>query len=419
MSAALRILQVHHRYRSGWGGEDSVAELEADLLRRHGHEVEQLIVSAAGLENPGALGLIATGLGTVWSRRGYGLVRAAISRFSPDIMHVHNSFPLLSPSIYWAAAKAGVPVVQTLHNFRLTCANSLLLRNGQPCQDCVGHLPWAALRHRCFRKSFWSTAAVASSNVVHRWLGTYTDKVPTYIALTSFSQSVMSRSGLPAGRIWVKPNFAADPGNSHAQRSLQFMYVGEISRHKGVHLLLQAWKNAQPEGWRLLLVGEGPDREQLQASCGADSSIVWLGRLPHPEVIALLAASRMLVLPSLCYENFPMVLLEAFSAATPVIAPSHGAFPALLSDGEDGMLFAPGSAPSLAAALQAAVCAVDSHDGTWQHWSETARRTYLAEFTPARNYMELFAIYQETIQYFHGRQRHPEHRPAAVLEPLP
>ena len=158
MTNPLRVLQIHNKYRPGWGGEDTVAALEADLLRQNGHEVERLTAWTGELEGASALDLIGAGFGAVWSSRGYSTTREAISRFSPDILHVHNTFPLLSPSIFWAAASAGVPVVHTLHNYRVTCANALLFRDNKPCQDCVGHIPWPALRYRCYGSSFFRTA---------------------------------------------------------------------------------------------------------------------------------------------------------------------------------------------------------------------------------------------------------------------
>jgi glycosyltransferase involved in cell wall biosynthesis len=377
------------------------------MLRDHGHEVECFLVSTAELDHSGVLRLLRAGFATVWSFRGYYAIKTAISRFSPDIIHVHNTFPLLSPSIFWAAKRASVPVVHTLHNFRLTCANALLLRNEKPCQECVGRFPWPALRYRCYDQSFWRTAAVVSTNVVHRWLGTFTTKVQSYIALTEFSKGIMARSGLPQDRIFVKPNFSALPAKQVPGRLPQAIFVGDISRHKGVHLLLEAWKSSAENGNRLVLIGDGPDRADLERRYSADSSVAWYGFQPHDKVIENLATSRLLVLPSLCYENLPLVALEAFSVGTPVIAPNHGPFPSFMSHQEEGLLFLPGDASSLAATLRAGL---DSPDGEWTRWSKNASIKYLREFTASCNYDQLISIYQETIECFRGTRERKKTR---------
>src|SRR5229473_6942307 len=197
----MRILQVHNKYRPGWGGEETVVALEAELLRSHGHEVEQLFAWTKELDGASAIRLFSAGLGTVWSFRGYSMMKKAIARFSPDIIHVHNSFPLLSPSIFWAADSAAVPTVQTIHNFRFACAGATLLRNEKPCQDCVGRFPWPALRHRCYQDSLPATSAVVAMNVFHKLLGTFVNKVHAYIALNEFSKEIMLRAGLPQSRV--------------------------------------------------------------------------------------------------------------------------------------------------------------------------------------------------------------------------
>src|SRR5260370_25152661 len=202
------ILQVHNKSRPGWGGEETVVALEAELLRSHGHEVEQLYAWTKELDGASAIRLFSAGLGTVWSFRGYSMMKQAIARFSPVILHVHNTFPLLSPSVFWAADKAGLPIVQTLHNYRLTCANALLLRQDHPRQECLGHFPWPGLRHRCFGSSLPLTAAVTSMNGMHRWLGTYQNKGHAFLALTPFSKQILTLAGPPRACIHLIPNFS-------------------------------------------------------------------------------------------------------------------------------------------------------------------------------------------------------------------
>ena len=393
----MRILQIHNKYRPGWGGEDTVVELEANLLRRHGHQVDRLSVWTGELNGASAAKLLAAGLGTTWSFRGYSAVKKEIRLHSPDILHVHNTFPLLSPSVFWAAASESVPVVQTLHNFRLTCANALLLREDEPCQKCVGRFPWPAIRHRCYRQSFWQTGAVTAKNVVHRWLGTYQTKVHAHIVLTEFSKEILVRSGLPRGRVFVKPNFSTDPGQPASSRRPRIVFAGEMSRPKGVHLLVEAWSSLAPRGYELMMVGDGPDRGHLERRHGANPSILWCGAQSREKVIEAVRASRWLVLPSLAYESFPMSVLEALSAGTPVIVPDHGAFTAILSDRKEGLFFSARNEKSLGVTLRRAM---DATDDDWAQWSSSARDKYLREYTGRVNYPQLMSIYQQATACF-------------------
>jgi glycosyltransferase involved in cell wall biosynthesis len=412
MNTTLRVLQVYNEYRT-YGGEDTVVHLEADLLRQHGHQVELIRVSTKELDEAGPFRIVTAGFGTVWSLRGYSMMKKAIARHSPDVVHVHNTFPLLSPSVFWAADRASVPVVQTLHNCRLTCANALLLRQDRPCQECVGHFPWPALRHRCLSSSFPRTAAVTSMNVIHRWLGTYQTKVHAYIVLTAFSKEILARAGLPRERIHVKPNFSPPTVRLSSPRLPRFVFAGSIARFKGVHLLLEAWTRLASSGHQLMMVGDGPDRSELQQRFAAQENIVWCGNQPREKVIDLISASQWLVLPSLAYENFPMSMLEALAAGTPVIVPNHGAFAAIVSDGVEGLQFSAGDTDSLFTALQAAL---DASEGAWTLWSENARNKHLAEYTARSNYAQLMSIYEaaaESLEGSKGRARYPEIAKAA------
>jgi glycosyltransferase involved in cell wall biosynthesis len=397
MTNPLRVLQVHNKYRPGWGGEDTVVDLEADLLAKNGHSVERLSVWTRELDGASLFRIVGAGFGTVWSVRGYRLMRDALARFSPDIVHVHNVFPLLSPSIYWAAARGGIPVVQTMHNYRLACANAILLRNERPCTDCVGHFPWTALAHRCHGSSFFRTAAVTSMNVFHRWIGTFRNKIHAYIAMTDFSKELLERAGLPGERVFVKPNFTSDPGRLVGLRYRQFVYAGEISRAKGVHLLLAAWTQLASDGFKLVMVGDGPDRAALERLYAGARNVVWMSAQPRQKVIDQIALSKWLVLPSLAYENCSMTVLEAFSAGTPVVVPNHGSFAAIVSDRKEGMLFLPGDVASLASTLRAAVWACEAE---WMVWSGHARSKFCRELTAAANYSQLMRVYQKAREHF-------------------
>ena len=391
----LRILQVHNHYAPGWGGEDTVVELEAQLLRDRGHEVDQFTDSTAGLKTEPLRRQLLAVPGFLWSRRSYQGLARKIAEFQPDIVHVHNTFPKLSPAVFWASHGAGVPVVQTLHNFRLLCANTILFRDDLPCDECIGHAPWPALRHRCYKNSFARTAVVAGIAALHARLGTETRAVDAHIALNDFSRRIFVRGGLPADRLFVKPNFVPVSGLGNRPRKAQVVFAGAVSRSKGVELLLEAWRHAAVEGFDLLLIGDGPDRERLQCQYVELPHVSWLGRRRRSEVLEEISASRALVFPSLGAENCPMVVLEALSVATPVIAANHPSVQTIVRHGCEGLVFEAGNVEALAAALREALLA-DSE--TWSEWSSTARRTQEERYSEDVNYGQLMSIYENVMR---------------------
>jgi len=393
----LRILQVHNHYSPGWGGEETVVEHEARLLRERGHVVDKFTTSTSALKNGSSLRQMLAVPSFLWSRRSYKEVGQTIAKFRPDVVHVHNTFPKLSPSVFWASHRAGVPVVQTLHNFRYLCANGLLLREGRRCEKCVGRLPWAALRYRCYANSLARTAALATLNTLHWKLGTYRRAVDVYIALNDFTREIFIRGDLPCDKVVVKPNFVPVSELGLGARKPQVVFAGGISRSKGVHLLLEAWGIAslQVEGFNLLLIGDGPDRKELEQRYGQLPRVTWCGRLSQSDVLEHMAASRILVFPSLAYENCPMVLLEAMSVATPVVAANHSGLQTIVRHQREGLLFEACDPQALAAALQDALLADNS---TWSGWSRAARRAQVERYSEDANYDQLIAIYHRAIQ---------------------
>ena len=391
----LRVLQVHNHYSPGWGGEDTVVQLEAQLLRGRGHFVEEFKASTAALKNGTMFRQVLAVPSFLWSRQSYKRLREKISEFQPDVVHVHNTFPKLSPSVFWASRQAGVPVVQTLHNFRHVCANALLLREGRQCEQCVGRLPLAALRHRCYAGSLARTAVVVAVNVLHRKLGTYKRAVDTTITLNEFNREIFLRGNLPDHKLVVKPNFVHASDLGHGPRKPQVVFVGAISRSKGVRLLLEAWGIAALEGFHLVLVGDGPECKALEEQYAQLPRVTWSGRLRRPEVLEHIATSRILAFPSLAYENCPMVLLEALSVATPVVAANHPGLQTMIQHQREGLLFQSGDPQALALALRDALLA--DHD-TWSRWSNAARRTQLERYSEDVSYGQLISIYRSVIQ---------------------
>jgi glycosyltransferase involved in cell wall biosynthesis len=387
----MKILQIHNQYFSGLGGEDTVVCLENELLHGRGHDVRQLIVSTSELKDASPLHLLKAAVSSIWSGDSYESVANEVKAFRPDVVHVHNTFPLLSPSVYYAVRRNGACVVQTIHNYRIACANGLLLRNGLPCEDCVGRAKWRGLVHRCYHGSASISASVVALQTVHRIAGTFRREVDAYIALTSFQRDLVIRDGLPAERVHVKPNFSQSviSSNGRSERRLQMAFIGNLRGLKGIDLLLDAWTRVRPEGYRLLLLGDGPDRTELEQQHASDDSIVWMGLQTATEVAQVLADSKYLVVASRWYEGFPMVLLEAFSAGTPAIAPGHAAFPEMLEGGKCGFLFEPSDVDALAHTLRLAV-SIGERD--WREQSNAAARK-AGEYGADANYVRLMEIY--------------------------
>jgi len=388
----MKVLQVHNEYASGHGGEDSVLSCEADMLRKRGHTVEQLVISNTELSSASFVRLVGVALETVWSRRGYRLVTEYIDRYKPDILHFHNTFPLLSPSVYWAAKRRGCVVVQTLHNYRIACASSLLARGDRYCEDCIGKTPLPAIKHRCYRNSLAATLPLVAMQTVHRLMGTYSNKVDRYIVLTEFARSLMERAGLPGSKLVVKPNFVTSRGHGKRNKSaiVRFVFSGTLISYKGVDLLLEAWDKANISEGRLLLLGDGPERKDLQRRYAHVERVEWMGRVSHEGSIRIIGSSDYLVVSSKVVEGLSMVLLESLSVGTPAIVPNHGAFPHIVVDGKQGVVYQACDLLALSSALQrAAKCSED----LWLKLSEDCIRAYESYYTERANIDMLEAIY--------------------------
>jgi glycosyltransferase involved in cell wall biosynthesis len=383
----VRVLVAHNAYRHR-GGEDAVMEAEVELLRCHGHIVEMY-----ARHNDDIVAMSATSLArqTLWSGRTTREVGSLMQSFRPDVIHVHNTFPLISPALYWAAARGGVPVVQTLHNFRLLCPQAMFLRAGKVCEDCLGHLPWRGAVRGCYRDSPAQSALLAAMLTLHRALGTYSRKITRFIALNEFCRGKFIAGGLPAERIAVKANFvdfAAPPVAARAG----FLFVGRLSAEKGITVLKSAWvllASTDPEA-RLCVAGSGPESTLLAAVPGLTA----LGALPGAAVQAQMQQSVALVMPSLWYENFPRTLVEAYACGLPVIASRLGAMAELVEEGVTGLLFNAGDAGDLAAKLAWA----QANPERMAAMGRNARIKYEAEFTAERNYAQLMAIYADAIR---------------------
>lgn len=379
-SAPLHVLVAHNAYQQ-LGGEDRVVDAEIELLRRNGHRVTEYRRHNDELRHIGKLSALGD---TFWSRRTVADIDALLRDGDIDIVHAHNTFPLISPSLYWAAAARGVPVVQTLHNFRLFCPQAMFLRESKVCEDCIGRLPLPAIRHACYRESRVQTSALVGMLGLHRAIGTWSDKVTRYIALNDFCRNKFIEGGLPAEKVVVKPNFVAfDPPPAGDRAGL--LFVGRLSPEKGVTTLLKAAPDL-PSG-SIRVAGDGP----LSAEVAGTSCVTRLGSLTEEGVREQMYRSQALVLPSIWYENFPRTLVEAFACGLPVVASRIGALAELVEDGCTGLLFEPGDDRDLARKLAWLLAHPDEAAGMGRQ----ARLKYESSYAPAANIRQLVAVYAD------------------------
>ncbi len=385
----MRVLILHNRYQVR-GGEDSVVEAESNLLPSHGIEIDDLIVDNESIH--GLRQKSITAFNSVYSWPARRMVEARIAQFQPDLVHVHNFFPRLSPSAFDAASKAGVPVVQTIHNYRLACANGLLFRDGHVCGQCLGRaFGWPAVVHACYRESRVGSATVSLSNAVHRVLGTWKNKVTRYIVLTEFMRELMVSQGiLPAHRVVVKPNTAVDLGAGEGSGRYA-LYVGRLAPEKGVRTLLEAWKDSSP-AVPLKIAGDGPMRLEVEAVSGRHN-IQYLGPVSREGVCQLMRNAFVLIVPSLWYEGLPVVVPEAFSAALPIVASNLGSLGTLIAPDETGLLMPPGDAASLRKAVTALFESPAQHSRMRTH----ARQVYEQLYSPESNLKQLLGIYEDAL----------------------
>jgi glycosyltransferase involved in cell wall biosynthesis len=379
----MKILIAHNAYQHR-GGEDAVVDAEISLLRANGHDVALYQRHNDELESTSRP---AAAVSAIWARRSADDISRLCESFGPDLIHVHNTVPLISPSLYWAAARWNVPVVQTLHNFRLLCPQAMLLRNGKVCEDCVGKVPWRAISHKCYRDSTLQSAVLTGMLATHRVLGTYSGKVTRYIALNTFCRDKFIKGGLPAELIRIKPNFVASDKIPTWENRHGGLFVGRLSFEKGLDVLINAVAKLGTESIRI--IGQGPLENEVKQAFGGN----YLGLKAPGQVLDLLHRAQFLVVPSTCYETFGLVAIEAFACGTPVIASRHGGLGELVDDGVTGLLVNPGDAGDLAEKIAWA----QSHPAEMLRMGQAARAQYEIKYTSSHNYKMLINIYEDAI----------------------
>jgi len=388
----MKILLIHNYYSQGGGGEDSVFEAEAALLRSHGHEVITFVRSNKEILEQGRIAALKALIHSKFNRKIYSEVRALCEKEHPDVAHVHNFWFALSPSVHAACHDAGVTVVQTLHNFRLICLNALLLRNDSVCRKCVGRRPWPGILHRCYRNSFlqsWFACRMVSGRVAMM------SKVDVFLTLTHSGMAVFKEAGFPSEKLFYKPNFIRDRFlDRRAPLTVgRALYAGRLTKDKGVETLMNAWPDRS--GIELVLAGEGPLRGAIEKNLlsRTHQNIALKGLLNSEEVAAENLASSFLILPSEWYETFGLVMVESFSAGRPVVASRHGAMAEIVKDGETGLLFEPGNVEDLAEKIEWML----SHPDECRRMGENARREYEEKYSPEKNHEMLMEIYRTAI----------------------
>jgi glycosyltransferase involved in cell wall biosynthesis len=396
----MRILLVHNHYGDfSTEGEAQVAGAEVELLRSHGHTVSKYSATNAELDQFTFVGKCLSLSKVGWSRVGYERIRAAIDAFRPDLMHVHNYWHRLTPSIFAAAKERGVATVLTLHNYRLVCPAGTFLRKGKPCELCMDGKAWRILIHNCYPGGSWLKSVVAYRQYQEtRKRQFLAPLVDAYIALTEFGRQKAVAGGLPPEKLYVKPNFMPDPLNGGAPTMPKegAIYVGRLSSEKGVLGLLEAWRHID---YPLTIVGVGPQMAAARRAGG--SQVKFLGNHPHDDVLRLIEQSAFLVFPSEWYEGFPLTLLESMAVGRAVVASDLGPRREMVRDGQTGLLYRSRDLPDLTSKVRRLI----SDRNLCATMGAAAREIYLAKYTPATNYQTLIQIYEEVLDRNSQRAR--------------
>lgn len=398
----MKIVLVHNSYQ--WpGGEDVIVQQERDLLRSAGHQVLEYRRSNHEVQNASLLQHISLTRRAIWAKDSYQEFTDVLRRERPDVVHVHNTFVMISPSIYWACADEGVPVVQTLHNYRLFCPQGTFLRDGKICEECAEHTLFRGLAYGCYHGSKLATGASALVLATHRWMGTWTEKIDCYIAVSRFAHDKFQRCGLPREKLTVKPHFVyPDPGARRSGGDCA-LFVGRFTAEKGLPTLFDAWERVKSQV-PLVLVGDGPLRVSLQERAARSrATIIFRGHLSREETLEAMKASKFLLCTSECYEQGPATILEAFACGVPAIAPALGPIGEVIDDGRSGLLFRSGDSVDLAARIQWAL----DHGAELRTMGLSARAKYESAYTAEKNYRVLMQIYEQVISIRTSTRRVP------------
>lgn len=395
----MRILAIHNFHRSGSAsGDDQVFKSETGMLEEHGHEVVRYTVSNDEFDKAGAVGKLAATFGMLWSFRNYRAVRALIGKHRPDVVHVHTFFPLLSPSVLYAAKRMGVPVVATLHDTRFVCPVATSLRDGKICNECGdGHYLRMA-RHACFKGSRLQSLLVAGIFKYHRVRRSFYRQIDRYICLNENQMDLLRGIGFDASRMVKKYNFVPDAqANMAAERVAGLperyaVFYGRIGAEKGIRVLQRIWNRI--DDIPLVVMGGGPLEDEFRAWADKRSNVYFLGYTPHEQCMAIAKAGEFVVFPSIWYEGCSMVEIESESLGLPLVATDLGFSAEAVRDGYNGVKVPLGDLDGWVEAIrrlweQPELC---------RQMGANARRDYEDKYTPENNYQQLIGIYQDAVK---------------------
>ncbi|KEO80168.1 glycosyltransferase family 4 protein [Paenibacillus polymyxa] len=389
-----KVLIIHNFYQQS-GGEDKVVEQESAMLRSRGIETEHYYVHNDSIQSRGLANMAKLAVEAAWSLPEFKRIKKLLLQVKPDVVHVHNFFPVISPSVYHACERLGIPVVQTLHNYRLICPAATFMRGNKVCEKCLHGTLLHSIRHGCYRGSQLQTIPVAAMIKLNDLIGTWQHKVSRYIALTEFARDKFAESGIPLDRIAVKPNFV-----HHKTMKTQYdpndrylLFVGRISAEKGVRNLLQAWSQLEDrDGLSLVIIGDGPEKAELAAAYPQED-VRFLGKQDGDTVLDCMSRAMYVMVPSIWYEGFPMTIVESFSVGTPVLCSRLGALEEVVEDGVTGFHFQHDDLENIKTVIRCAV-AHENYAAMRQKVSEN----YAARYTEEVNVKQLMAIYSEAME---------------------
>lgn len=402
----MRILQVHNRYKTT-GGEWTVFNQEHELLKER-HEVDQFVIK--NIDHLDTLTKKAKLIfKTHYNQHSKLLIKEQLQKKEYDVMHVHNFFPLLTPSIFEAAREAGVPSVMSLHNYRLIHPNGLMYHKGKIDHRSILGSAYNCVWDGVYRGSRLQTAVAAHMIEYHRKKGTWNRYPTAFVALSKFSKNKFVEGGLPADRIFIKPNFLIDPCIKYddleisSEKINRFLFVGRISNEKGIEDLIRCWmeRSIPAELW---IAGDGPLMKKMQKKSKGEKSIKWLGQCEKKEVLKLLSNSKALLFPTKCYEGMPLIILEAMSMGCPVISSDIGNPKNMIDHKFNGLLFEPGKM----ADLYKNISWIISNPKNSRKLGENSRKKYEELYTPEKNYNTLLSIYENVAEIELNLKKHSE-----------
>ena len=391
-----KVICVHNFYKSTTpSGENQVYTEEVKLLNFKGDEVIDFSRSSDDIYARGMRGTVFAALVTPWNPWIAKTIRQLVNVYQPDVVHVHNTFPLLSPSVFYAIGKRAARVL-TLHNYRLYCPAAIPMREGKVCTECLDkHSSLPSLIHSCYRGSRAATLPLAISVGLHRAIGTWTNQVDAFICLSSFQRELMIKAGLPRDKVHVKPNFY--PGNPELvawhDRSPHVVFAGRLTAEKGVVNLLRAWQAWGPNAPELRLIGDGDQRQKLE-EMAASLPVKFMGRLSPQKTQAEMATAKLVILPSEWFETFGLVVVEAFAHGTPAAVSDLGPLPTIVEHGKSGIVFQPANPQSLLQEVRAAW----ETPGLLERLGQGARAEFESKYTEEANYVTLMEIYRQAIE---------------------